>query len=64
MQNELPLPEFKLRPVDEKRVKGVQNIIEHDPLGHEKWYIHSVLAQCFLPYRDQKDQIFWNKKER
>lgn len=64
MQKELPLTpeEIKLRPVDEKRCAHVQTMIEADPLGHEKWYIHSVLAQCFLPYRDQKDELFWTRK--
>lgn len=60
-QDELPL-ENLLRPVDQKRCDHVQTLIEADPLGHEKWYIHSVLAQCFLPYRDQKDEIFWNRE--
>lgn len=60
-QEELPLPDL-LRPVDKKRCGHVQTLIEFDPLASEKWYIHSVLAQCFLPYRDQKDEIFWNRK--
>lgn len=51
-----------LRPIDQKRLDGLQTIMENDPMGCETWYVHSVLAQCFLPYRDQKDQIFWNKK--
>lgn len=56
------MSEFKLREIDQKRCDHVQNIVEADPLGHEKWYIHSVLAQCFLPYRDQKDVRDWNRK--
>jgi hypothetical protein len=56
------MTEFKLRDIDQKRCNHVQTLIESDPLGHEKWYIHSVLAQCFLPYRDQKNEMFWNRR--
>ena len=54
--------QLDLRPIDQKRLDGLQTIIENDPLGKDTWFVHSVLAQCFLPYREQKDQVFWNKK--
>ena len=56
--NQMPL----IRPIDEKRLDGLQYIMENDPAGKDTWYVHSVLAQCFLPYRDQKDEIFWTRK--
>lgn len=51
-----------LRPVDQKRYDHVRRMMEDDPLTGETWYIHSVLAQCFLPYRDQKDVRDWHRK--
>ena len=39
-------------PVDKRRVEQVVSMLE-DGLSHQdRWYIHSVLAQCFLPYRN------------
>ena len=40
----------------------MQTIIETKPQNNEVWYIHSVLAQCFLPYRNPKDAIHWIKE--
>ena len=51
-----------LRPIDQKRCNHLEKMIEQKPLSQEKWYIHSVLAQCFLPYRDQKNQTHWVKE--
>jgi hypothetical protein len=43
---------LQLRPVDRKRIDYLQERSEI-PLTHDDvWYIHTVLAQCFLPYRD------------
>src|SRR5438874_11767981 len=43
-----------LRPIDQKRLNNLQervtNALDHSDI----WYIHTVLAQCFLPYRDPK----------
>ena len=48
-----------LRSIDKKRCDHVQTMVEADPLNSEVWYIHSVLAQCFLPYRNQKGVTHW-----
>lgn len=52
-----------LRPIDKKRIDHVQTLTEQDPtVQKETWYVHSVLAQCFLPYRDQKEEAHWHRK--
>lgn len=52
MTDKPPVPEQKtLRPIDQKRLNSVYDrSINSD--NRETWYIHTVLAQCFLPYRD------------
>jgi hypothetical protein len=47
MDNILPL-----RPVDRKRLDRLQERTEISLAHDDVWYIHTVLAQCFLPYRD------------
>jgi hypothetical protein len=49
MQNVLPL-----RPVDRKRLDGIQERAENPPTTDNIGYIHTVFAQCFLPYKDPK----------
>lgn len=50
-----------LRPIDRKRLDGLQERATN-ALSHENiWYIHTVLAQCFLPYRDPKT-AHWQKQ--
>jgi len=49
----------KLRPIDSKRIKHAHHLVETDASKKETWYVHSVLAQCFLPYRDQKEERDW-----
>jgi hypothetical protein len=45
---------LQLRPVDRKRIDSLQERAEN-PLSQEDiWYIHTVLTQCFLPYRNPK----------
>lgn len=51
-----------LRPIDKKRCDHLQTMIEASPQNSEVWCIHSVLAQCFLPYRNQKDTVHWVKE--
>jgi hypothetical protein len=58
-QGTLALPEPSLRPIDEKRLDGLQTLVESSPDGKDIWYIHSILAQCFLPYRAKNDQTHW-----
>ena len=43
-----------LRAIDRKRVNAVYERMQAIPTGNDIWYIHTVLAQCFLPYRDPK----------
>lgn len=50
---------IELRPIDKQRCDHVQTLIEADPMNNEVWFMHSTLAQCFLPYRDQKDVTHW-----
>ena len=46
-----------LRAIDRKRVNAVYERMQAIPTGNDIWYIHTVLAQCFLPYRDQNRQM-------
>jgi hypothetical protein len=50
-----------LRPIDKKRIDGLCDNLEVDYSGDEIWFIHAVLAQCFLPYRDPKE-LHWDRK--
>lgn len=50
MSNVIPL-----RPVDQKRLDAMWERNTSDPKGEDVWYIHTVLAQCFLPYRNPKE---------
>jgi hypothetical protein len=50
-----------LRAIDRKRVKAVYERMQAIPTGHDIWYIHTVLAQCFLPYRDPKTRD-WTRR--
>ena len=48
------IPHITLRAVDLKRLNSLHERTTTD-LSHENiWYIHTVLASCFLPYRDPK----------
>ena len=50
-----------LRKVDRKRLNQLQERTT-TALSHEDiWYIHTVLAQCFLPYKDPKTRD-WTRK--
>jgi len=49
-----------VRPIDEKRIQDSTTFIDRDPNSDEKWYLHSILTQCFLPYQDPK-QSKWVK---
>jgi Plasmid encoded RepA protein len=52
---------IQLRTVDRKRLDGLQERTETPLAGVDIWYIHTVLAQCFLPYRDPKTHD-WTRK--
>jgi hypothetical protein len=56
MNNIIPL-----RPVDHKRLDSLQDRIDN-PLTHDNiGYVHTVLSQCFLPYKDPKT-THWKRK--
>jgi hypothetical protein len=52
---------LQLRPVDRKRLDRLQerteNPLTHDSIG----YVHTILAQCFLPYKDPK-ATYWKRR--
>jgi hypothetical protein len=50
-----------LRAIDRKRVNAVYERMQDIPTGNNIWYIHTVLAQCFLPYKDPK-RAHWQKQ--
>lgn len=43
-----------LRPIDEKRIDQAVTLHESDLSDDDRWYLHSILTQCFMPYRDPK----------
>jgi hypothetical protein len=52
---EIPMSNLlQLRPIDRKRLDCLQerteNPLTHDSIG----YVHTILTQCFLPYKDPK----------
>lgn len=51
----------QLRPIDQKRVKQAGDLGATAPVFDDTWFIHTVLAQCFLPYRDPKTRD-WDRK--
>src|SRR5919198_4144873 len=40
------------RPVDKKRLQGMYDRVAEPLKSADIWYMHSVLTQCFLPYKD------------
>ena len=57
----LHMIEIKLRDIDRKRLDALQERSETALSSQNIWYIHTVLAQCFLPYKDQKTRD-WTRK--
>ena len=49
-----------LRPIDAKRIAQAGELGATPPAIDDTWFIHTVLAQCFLPYRDPKTD-HWNR---
>ena len=45
---------LQLRPVDRKRLDRLQERTENPLTPDGIGYVHTILAQCFLPYRDPK----------
>jgi hypothetical protein len=50
-----------LRPIDRKRLASLRERAETALSSDNIWYIHTVLAQCFLPYTDPKAN-HWKKQ--
>ena len=51
----------KLRPVDRKRLDHLQERTENPLTSENIGYVHTILAQCFLPYRDPETNL-WQRK--
>lgn len=45
---------INLRPIDQMRIEQLRERTETALASDNIWYIHTVLAQCFLPYKDPK----------
>ena len=50
-----------LRPIDKKRTVQAGAMMSGDLAYEDMWFIHTVLAQCFLPYRDQEERTWFRK---
>jgi Plasmid encoded RepA protein len=48
------IPVINLRKIDRKRLDSLQERTTNDLDYTDIWYIHTVLAQCFLPYKNPK----------
>ena len=55
------IPVIDLRKIDHKRLDCLHERTTNDLDHTDIWYIHTVLAQCFLPYRDPKTDR-WTRK--
>jgi hypothetical protein len=52
---------LQLRPVDRKRLDRLQERTENPLTSDAIAYVHTILAQCFLPYKDPKT-TYWQRK--
>jgi hypothetical protein len=52
---------LQLRPVDRKRLDRLQERTENPLTSDAIGYVHTILAQCFLPYKDPKT-TYWQRK--
>ncbi len=50
-----------LRSIDKRRLHQMEEMKNIPPSSEDIWFIHTVLAQCFLPYRDPKTRD-WDRK--
>ena len=50
---------FHMRPIDQRRLDQLRTRTETGLVAKDIWYIHTVLAQCFLPYTDQQERRHW-----
>jgi Plasmid encoded RepA protein len=52
---------LQMRPVDRKRLDRLQQRHENPLTSDAIGYVHTILAQCFLPYKDPKT-TYWQRK--
>lgn len=57
-----PFVPREMRPIDKKRVDNIVKIQTTTDQPKEIWYVHTVLARCFMPYTDPKKD-HWSKRE-
>jgi len=50
-----------LRPIDQRRIAQLRERTETPLPSADIWYIHTVLTQCFLPYKDPKTRD-WTRR--
>ena len=50
----MSIPVINIRKIDQKRLDSLHERATNDLDHTDIWYIHTVLAQCFLPYRNPK----------
>ena len=55
------IPLINLREIDKKRLRNLKDRAETNLKSEDIWFVHTVLAQCFLPYHDPKTER-WHKK--
>jgi hypothetical protein len=55
------IPFINLRKIDKKRLRNLKDRVETNLKSEDIWFVHTVLAQCFLPYHDPKTER-WHKK--
>ena len=59
---EIPMNNIiQLRPVGRKRLDRLQERTENPLTSDNIGYVHTVLSQCFLPYKDPKTP-YWKRK--
>ncbi len=51
-----------LRPIDHMRIEKLRERTETLLTSENIWFVHTVLAQCFLPYTDQKETRDWTRR--
>ena len=50
-----------LRPIDQRRIAQLRERTETPLPSADIWYIHTVLTQCFLPYKDPQTRD-WTRR--
>ena len=50
------IPLINLREIDKKRLRNLKDRAETNLKSEDIWFVHTVLAQCFLPYHDPENR--------